>query len=93
MAASSSSNVGVPVLTQFKLHVAGLVAGASGLTPDQAIQLVEERFDEDYDLSVAMMKIRKFKLDGEPGAVALEWQAKVRLFFRAAPVYRSPLLP
>lgn len=93
MATKSTLEVGVPVLTQFKRHVASLVSLASGLTPDDAIQLVEERFDDDFDLSVAMMKIRKFKITGEPSVVANEWHAKVRPSFCPSLASRcSPLL-
>ena len=84
---SPSSEVGVPVLTQYKLHVASLISKASNLTPEQTIQLVEERFDDDYDLSVAMMKIKKFKVEGDPSQIAVEWQSKVR------PVFTLPLGP
>lgn len=74
---STSSAVGVPVLTQYKLHVASLISKASNLTPEQTIQLVEERFDDDYDLSVAMMKIKKFKVEGDPSQIAVDWQSKI----------------
>lgn len=67
----------VPILTQYKLHVASLLSKASNLSSEQTLQLVEERFEEDYDLSVAMMKIKKFKVEGDPAQLAVEWQAKM----------------
>lgn len=73
-----AASIGVPVLNQFKQHVAELLSKASGLAADQTIQLVEERFEEDVDLSVAMMKIKKFKINGEPSEVAADWASKVR---------------
>ena len=83
MAATTSTSVEVvvPILTQYKLHVASLLSKASNLSSEQTLQLVEERFEEDYDLSVAMMKIKKFKVEGDPAQLAVEWQAKVRAPF------------
>lgn len=75
-----ATSIGVPILTQYKQHVAELLATASGLTADQTIQLVEERFEDEVDLSVAMMKIKKFKINGDPAEVAAEWVSKVRFF-------------
>lgn len=75
-----AATIGVPVLNQFKQHVAELLSTASGLSADQTIQLVEERFEDEVDLSVAMMKIKKFKINGEPSEVAADWASKVRLF-------------
>ena len=83
----------MPVLTQFKQHAAALVASASGLSPDQAFQLIEERFEHDFDLSIAMMKIKKFKVEGDPSAVAVEWQSKVRVAFLSSAVSRFLFLP
>lgn len=72
----------IPVLTQYKSHLASILASASGLTPEQTIQLVEERFDDNYDLTVAMQKIKKFKIEGDPAAVAAEWLKQVREEFQ-----------
>lgn len=66
-----------PVLTQYKNHLAGLLASASGLSVDQTFQLIEERFDDRYDLTVAMMKIKKFKMEDNPATVAAQWLEKV----------------
>ena len=84
-----AATVGLPVLNEFKQHVAELLSTASGLSPEQTIQLVEERFEDDVDLSVAMMKIKNFKITGEPADVATEWANKVRLFLVST---RFPLL-
>lgn len=76
---SSQPDIGVPVLTQYKQHAAELVSKASGvLTPEQAFTLIEERFEDENDLSIAMMKIKKFKINDDPAEVAKAWQSKVR---------------
>jgi hypothetical protein len=69
-----------PVLTQYKQHLATLLAAASGLTTEQTSLLIEERFDDEYDLSVAMQKTKRFKIDGDLNVIATEWLAKVRHF-------------
>jgi hypothetical protein len=79
--AAIPETLAAPVLTQYKEHLASLLAAASGLTQDQTFLLIEERFDDEFDLSVAMQKTKRFKIDGDLNVIAQEWLAKVRLRF------------
>lgn len=61
----------------FKKEVAQVLAPVTGLSLEQLDTLIEERFDEKYEFSVTMPKIRKYKIPGDPLEVAQEWKSKV----------------
>lgn len=61
----------------FRGEVVQLLTSVTKLTSEQVDSLIEERFDENYEFSLTMPKIRKFKIQGDPAEVAEEWKSKI----------------
>jgi hypothetical protein len=67
-----------PIYLQFKQKIAEALANVSGLTPQQALESVEDSKSEGFQFSLPMMKLRRYKVEGDPLELAKKWSAEVR---------------
>lgn len=66
----------VPIISNFKRKLATLVSDISGLSKDQAYELIEIHYDSQADFIIPITKIRRFKPDEDIELIAQTWQAK-----------------